>query len=147
LVRPQGFRRFSREAEVSGLPGDRQVALLSEANCLYTGEFLDGLNADWTTPIRMDAEAIYLANLSRIARCQTEVRNIGAAISTLGRAIDIDPTDVTNQELLVRLLVRAGNLPEARKRHESFRHMMRSELGHEPPRDFSTLCELALSPR
>jgi DNA-binding SARP family transcriptional activator len=141
------FRRISREAEAAGLPADRQVALLSEANRLYAGEFLDGLTADWITPIRMDAEGLYLSNLSKIARCQAEVREIDAAIVTLGRAIDIDPTDVTNQELLVRLLVHTGNLPEARKRHESFRQAMRDELGFEPPRDFSTLCELALTPR
>jgi DNA-binding SARP family transcriptional activator len=141
------FRRLSSEAECTGLPVRRRLSLLSEANSLYAGEFLDGMKADWITPIRMETEALHLANLSKIARYQAEVREFDAAIKTLGRAVDIDPTDVANQEMLVRLLVRAGNLPEARKRHESFRHVMRDELGSEPPKDFTTLCELALTTR
>ena len=141
------FRNLSREATLAKPCSKKQLSLLTEANRRYRGEFLQGIDADWVIPITMEAERLYLSNLTRLAEVHASQGDCAAAVAVLERALAIDPTDVDTQELIVKLLVRSGSMAEARKRHEGFRRLMLAELGAEPPRDFPDLCVLAATPK
>jgi two-component SAPR family response regulator len=113
LLQPQGafwfdldeFRRLSREAELAKACSKKQVTLLSQANRLYRGEFLRGMEAEWITPIRMEAEGLYLSNLARLADASAKRGDYPSTVAALDQVLNVDPRVVETHEPIVQLLV------------------------------------------
>jgi len=94
LLDLDGFRRVSSDAaKCPAANFQRRLALLTEANQVYRGEFLPGVYSEWAIDIRRQAELQYLANLSALASVHISAGNTTDARAAVESILEIDPSN------------------------------------------------------
>jgi LuxR family maltose regulon positive regulatory protein len=127
--------RFERAATVAnGLPaGDpRRFFALTEAINAYTGPFLPEFASEWVVERRRDLEMRYLDLLTDHAT-EALVRDQPLrAVSTLRRALEIDPYRDSINVYYIEALGRLGRRGELVDHYQRYIRMLRDELGLDP---------------
>lgn len=95
----------------------------------YAGDFLpENRYDDWTTGVRDEARARYIAAARRAAEREAEAENHEQAVVMARKIVAIDPYDDHAHQLIVEQLTAAGEIGAARDAHQSWSTAM-SELG------------------
>lgn len=129
------------------LSASRDPAELEDADRLFRGEFLEGLDldgepfAEWLEMERERLRSRRLDTLQRLAEAQDGAGQSDAAIAIARRLVDADPLREEAHRLLMRLLAAAGRRGEALRQFASCVDILKSELGVEPDEETSRLGE------
>jgi DNA-binding SARP family transcriptional activator/Tfp pilus assembly protein PilF len=88
------FRRISNDAAKCPAANTQQrLALLTEANQLFRGEFLPGIYSEWVVDTRRQIELQYLANLCALLSIHAGAGNVAEARHAIDSILEIDPTN------------------------------------------------------
>ncbi|QHT58606.1 hypothetical protein GXP70_00495 [Paenibacillus lycopersici] len=104
----------------------------SELVQLYGEGYMAGTSYEWAEPMRMRLESEYVAILIRLHEREKEKGQYDAAGELLRQALARDPLNDYIHELLIRVLLLAGDRFSAIKQYESLRKMLLTEFGMEP---------------
>jgi DNA-binding SARP family transcriptional activator len=96
------------------------------------GELLPGWSEDWVLFERERLRQLWLHALERLADQLGRRQRFGAAIDAALEAVSLDPFRESAHCTLIRLYLAEGNVAEAMRQLESFRALLRLELGLEP---------------
>jgi DNA-binding SARP family transcriptional activator len=111
---------------------DEAFAILKEAEESYAGDFLEeDLYEDWTTPLREEARATYVAVARSLAGASLQAGDHDSVVRYLLRILERDPFDEEAHLGLVIALEGAGRHGEARRQYRLYVSRM-EELGVEP---------------
>ncbi len=127
------FRRTAVSAVEAHRAGRTDaVALMYRAVGLYAGDFLeDDPYADWAQHTVEELRALHQAVLrALIHHCQTS-GDVDEVVRHTLRLFEDDPYDEQAHLNLIKVLITAGRIGEARRRHEIYRRAM-AEIGVEP---------------
>lgn len=112
---------------------------LEQAAALYQGEFLAGFSLrdspayeEWTLVLRERCRQSARRALAILAACHERQEHIVEALQAARRLAELDPYDDEACRQLLRLLVASGQRSEALGRYESFRALLRTDLGLDP---------------
>ncbi|GAA1790812.1 AfsR/SARP family transcriptional regulator [Actinomadura chokoriensis] len=128
------FRRLRRQARAIADSGDDEHAriLLREAETLWRGQPLTGLQGDWVRRLRESLrEELHAARLERI---EVELR-LGLQADVLGdlfRLTDANPFDEGAAALLMTALYRCDRQAEALAVYQRMHRLLSDEAGTEP---------------
>ena len=101
--------------------------LLTRAVAAYRADvFEDEPYPDWSSALREEARAAYLAALRMLAEAHRSLGDPGAAVAHLLRLLTIDPYDESAHRALIDTLTAAGQHGEARRAQARYREAMRA---------------------
>ncbi|MFE3177899.1 BTAD domain-containing putative transcriptional regulator [Amycolatopsis sp. NPDC059090] len=126
----RGYAARALETHRRGSPG--AVDLLHKAASLYTGDFLeDDPYAEWAQPTAEELRAHHQAVLRALISHHQVSGDVDAVVCHTLRLFDDDPYDEEAHLNLIKVLVAAGRIGEALRRHEIYRRRV-AEIGVEP---------------
>jgi DNA-binding SARP family transcriptional activator len=124
---------------------------LKEAEALYRGDLLDGLDVseegfeEWLRGERARLREHAVGALTRLASYQAEAGEVEAAIQTALRLVGLDPLREEFHRLLISLYTRLGRIGDAVQQYRACTAVLRRELGVEPTRETQRVYYSALS--
>lgn len=124
---------------------------LKEAEALYRGDLLDGLDVseegfeEWLRGERARLREHAVGALTRLASYQAEAGEVEAAIQTALRLVGLDPLREEFHRLLISLYTRRGRIGDAVQQYRACTAVLRRELGVEPTRETQRVYYSALS--
>ncbi|MFJ3901053.1 BTAD domain-containing putative transcriptional regulator [Streptomyces sp. NPDC090025] len=128
------FRRLADEARALADNGDTHaaLALLTEADALWRGEPLTGLNGLWAEGTRDRLRETRLA--ATLTRIDLELRlgRHAALVPDLSALLDEHPTDETIAAQLMTATYGCGRQADALRTFETVRRRLADELGSDP---------------
>jgi len=137
------FRRLLAEADRTS--GERQIALLREAEALYRGEFLEGfLDDEWCEDERRSFRVSYLRLLRKLADASRSASEHAVAIGYLEKIVSLDPLDEGAHRELIALHYISGNRTAALVQFERVKQVLESELGVPPSKETLELRDYVL---
>ncbi|WP_239616212.1 BTAD domain-containing putative transcriptional regulator [Cohnella mopanensis] len=104
----------------------------SELVQLYGEGYMAGTSYVWAEPTRVRLENQYVATLLRLHEREKEKGQYDAAAELLRQALARDPLNDYIHELLIRVMVLAGDRFSAIKQYEALQKMLLTEFGMEP---------------
>jgi DNA-binding SARP family transcriptional activator len=107
-------------------------ALLEEALAFYTGDYLEGVYADWCTLERERLREHYLNALESLARLHAGQGRLNQAIKEYQKLISQDPYREPAHRELMRCLYRLGDRATAVRQYQSCAQILREDLGLSP---------------
>lgn len=125
------FQQAIRVAE-AGTDRDAQIAGWLRADALYRGELLPGLYDPWIVPYRELLAAQHYQILLHLAAAFREEQDMNRAIYYARRAVTAEPWQEGAQEQLIRLLIAANRVEEARQQYATYARELQSALGQNP---------------
>ena len=112
---------------------DRMLHDFSSKFIPFYGEgYLAGASYEWAEPMRIRLSGNYIALLLRLHEREKEQGDYGSAAKLLRQALACDPLNEYIHELLIRVLMAAGDRFTAIKQYEVLKKMMQTEFGTEP---------------
>jgi DNA-binding SARP family transcriptional activator/tetratricopeptide (TPR) repeat protein len=111
---------------------------LEQAATLYGGDLLAGLRLeeqsfeDWLAPRREQLCALALRVFQQLLARHLQHGNGPAALETATRLLTLDPLLESAHHAVMRLHAEQGNASAALRQYESYRRVLRRELGREP---------------
>jgi DNA-binding SARP family transcriptional activator len=111
---------------------------LERAVMLYGGDLLAGLRIDetsfedWLAPRREELRALALRGLQRFLEQQLAQGHVQPALETATRLLTLDPLQESAHHAAMRLHAEQGNIAAALRQYETYRGIVRRELGREP---------------
>lgn len=130
---------IARVASESGDGGDHPQQ--NGSPVIFSGELLPGWYEDWVVMARerlrfsqlraLEARGAHLLAKGRLPEAEEAYR----------AAADLEPFKETVQRGLIQVLLEAGSPGEAIHRYQSYRTLLREELGAEPSRQMTALLE------
>jgi DNA-binding SARP family transcriptional activator len=131
----EAFLAAAREAHQTRTP-----QAYADALRLYTGDLvLEDPCEDWVIASQEWLNGLRVTLLVRLAGVQEQSGNLSAAIDALQQAVAIDPVHEEAQELLMRLLVQAGQRHLALRHYQVLRAALQRELEVEPDASLQAL--------
>jgi predicted ATPase/DNA-binding SARP family transcriptional activator len=129
---------FGRAAR--GADSDSPLASLQQARELYRGEPLpDDRYAEWAVGPRETLAGDYLSLLNRIAELEERGGRREAAIDCLREVLDLEPSDESAHQSLMRLYAQGNQRQLALRQFEWLRAILTRELEVEPSRESKEL--------
>jgi DNA-binding SARP family transcriptional activator len=134
------FEAALTAAERATSPAKRAELLLAAAE-LYRGELLPGRFEDWILPERQQLAEAFLRALHDLVALLEQWGDRPRALHWARRAVAADPLHEDSHQLLIRLLVAAGQIEAARAQYEQGQHLLQQELGTGLSPEIRTLIE------
>jgi DNA-binding SARP family transcriptional activator len=103
------------------------------------GDLLPGWYEDWVLIEREQIRQLHLHLLEDLARLLTERGRFAEAIDAALEAVRLEPLRGSSNRALIAAHLAEGNLHEANRHYLSFRQLLRTELGVEPPSEVTDL--------
>jgi DNA-binding SARP family transcriptional activator len=125
-----GFEAALAASERGGPAVARRA--LEEALALYQGDLLPGCADDWALPERERLSVAHAAALDCLIALLERDGAWEQALRWAHRAVSADPLREESHRHLIRLLVAAGRVEEARCRYEELTGLLARELGSAP---------------
>jgi len=126
---------FRFRALVESLPkleGQSRDAALKEAETLYRGDLLDGLNDEWCEDERRYLRALYARLLKQAVDSSKSAAEFDRAIGYARKLVALDPLDEDSQRELMILYHLTGNRGAALLHYEAAKRLLQDELGIQP---------------
>jgi DNA-binding SARP family transcriptional activator len=105
------------------------------------GWLLPGWSDDWTVIARERLHQLQLHALEALARRLLVLGRHGAAIQSAMQAVQLDPLRESSYRTLTQIHLDEGNVVEALRCYDTFRHLSWTELGVSPSRRFDELIQ------
>lgn len=105
------------------------------------GWLLPGWSDDWTVIARERLHQLQLHGLEALARRLLVLGSHGAAIQAAMQAVQLDPLRESSYRVLTQIHLDEGNVVEALRCYDTFRHVLRAELAVSPSRRFDELIQ------
>ena len=141
---------FQRALDIAAHSSDDEAVAraLQDAAGLYRGDFCDGSYYDWAEPIREDLRRRGLDALVRVADIEESSGDANAAVSTLERAVELDPYAQSVHQRLIELYGRLGRQDAARRTYARLERRL-AEIDVDPEEQTTSALKRALeeSPR
>jgi len=129
------FRRYVQEAKMLPYLDARTDDLYRKAIALYRGEFLPGLDTEWTMAHR---EALYEMNIGALigsGHCARARGEFNDAIIQFKQAIKIDQFREEAYRAMFTCYAGMGELNSVLKQYNVMSHMFQTELGIKPSQE------------
>src|SRR5579863_2090347 len=128
------FRRLRRQAEVLATGGDQDQAatLLREADGLWRGPALAGIDGDWVTRMRDSLEEERRAAILERVECELALGRHAALVGELHHLLAQYPLDETFIAHQMTALYRSGRPADALSLYRETRSRLVEEQGTEP---------------
>jgi predicted ATPase/DNA-binding SARP family transcriptional activator len=120
-------------AAAARAPGEgERIHLLSDAVALYQGEFLPGFYEDWCLAERERLAEVYLGALRQLVGYLEQEGDLARALHYARRATAASPLREEVHEVLIRLLMAAGELSAALRQFRHLEKLLQRELDEAP---------------
>jgi DNA-binding SARP family transcriptional activator len=120
---------------------DGSAAALKEAVSLYTGELLEGQDADWVRPARVKYASMYASMVERLANAAFEASDFEAALHFALELLEIDRAHEGASRLVLRCFDALGRRAQALGEYASLRAYLHKHLGVEPMTETTELID------
>ena len=130
------FRRLRRQADVLAADGDHDqaAALLREADGLWRGQALAGIDGDWVTRMRDSLEEERRAAILERVECELALGRHADLVGELHHLLVAYPLDETFIAYQMTALYRSGRPGDALSLYRETRSRLVEEQGAEPGR-------------
>jgi DNA-binding SARP family transcriptional activator len=134
----EAFEQALDRVEQAALP-ENEIELLEEALCLYEGDYLEGVYADWCALERERLRERCLAARQSLARLHAGLGNLHLAIEQYQHLVAQDPyREVAHRELM-RWHYRLGDRAAAVRQYQTCAQILRDDLGLSPSHETEAL--------
>jgi len=131
------FRTLLASSE--GMRGREKLDVLTRAESLYAGEFMEGFSDDWCEEERRYARSQYVGLLKKLVDISKEERDYDGGVAYAQRVLTLDPLDEDTHRDLMLFWYLLGNRTGALRQYETLRKTLRDELGVEPTSETTEL--------
>jgi DNA-binding SARP family transcriptional activator len=107
-------------------------ASIRQAVALYSGELLEGQDADWVRPTRVRYAAMYASMVERLANEAFEAREFQPALHFALHLLEVDRAHEGASRLVLRCFGALGQRAQALSEYTSLRAYLHKHLGAEP---------------
>lgn len=121
--------------------GAERLRWLREAERLYSGDFLEGLDDEWCEDQRRILRSLFVDVLKKLARELKEAGNFREGVQYLQRLISIDPLDEDIHRDLMLMHYLVGDRHAAMRQYEIVKQVLAEELQVEPSTATTALYE------
>jgi len=133
----RAFERLLQESSSAG--GDQAVTLLDRAVALYTGAFLEQLEAEWCAEERDRLEQRYLRALERLSDAHAAAGELTECVAAAERLLARDPLRESAYARIIRACLRLGDRAGALRVYTRCVAVLRDELGIQPGAELQAL--------
>jgi len=124
------FRTLLASSE--GMHGQGKLDVLTRAENLYAGEFMEGFSDDWCEEERRYARSQYVGLLKKLVEISKEARDYKGGAAYAQRVLALDPLDEDAHRDLMLFWYLSGNRTGALRQYETLRRTLQDELGVDP---------------
>lgn len=136
------YEALLREANRLEEGSPAQVERLLRAVELYQGDLMAGYYEEWVLQERERLSQMHLMTLQRLVVGLEAQADLAQAIPFAQQAVRLDPFPEVNQQTLLRLLMRAGQLGSAQRHYAEMERFWKAELGSAPSEETRALLTL-----
>lgn len=129
------FRRYVQEAKMLPYLDARTDDLYRKAIVLYRGEFLPGLDTEWTMAHREALYEMHIVALIGAGHCARARGEFNDAITQFKQALKIDPYREEAYRAMFTCYAGMGELNSVLKQYNVMYHMFQTELGIKPSQE------------
>jgi DNA-binding SARP family transcriptional activator len=120
---------------------DGSSGAMKDAVSLYTGELLEGQDADWVRPARVKYAAMYASMVERLANGAFAASDFEPALHFALELLEIDRAHEGASRLVQRCFEALGRRAQALGEYSSLRAYLHKHLGVEPTAETTALIE------